>query len=80
MDITGLYSRVLAVSRPPELRPCGGELVHPPARVHAVHLVVLHLLRREHRRLVVHDAPASINIICGVHEIVVSSHNKISSS
>ena len=60
---SGLYSRVLAVSRPPELRLCGGELVHPPARVHAVHLVVLHLLRREHRRLVVHDAPASVDIM-----------------
>ena len=63
MDNTGLYSRVLAVSRSPELRLGGGELVHPPARVHAVHLVVLHLLRREHRRLVVHDAPASVDIM-----------------
>ena len=63
MDNTGHYSRVLAVSRPPELRLGGGELVHPPARVHAVHLVVLHLLRREHRRLVVHDAPASVDIM-----------------
>ena len=63
MDNTGLYSRVLAVSRAPELRLGGGELVHPPARVHAVHLVVLHLLRREHRRLVVHDAPARVDIM-----------------
>ena len=33
------------------------QFVHPPPRVHPrVHLVVLHLLRREHR-LVVHYAP-----------------------
>ena len=48
------HSRVLAVSGV-ELGLGGGELVHAAPGVHPVHLVVLHLLRREHRRLVVHD-------------------------
>ena len=54
------YSRVLSISRIKRSLSCC-QLVHPPPGVHGVHLVVLHLLGREHGRLVVHDATESNN-------------------
>ena len=57
------HSRVLAVSGV-ELGLGGGELVHAAPRVHpAVHPALLHLLRREHRRLVVHDELENVKLI-----------------